>query len=277
MILLDISQISIANIMMSPEIAKGVVDIPLIKSMILRSIKSYKQQFSAKYGKIVICCDGHDPWRKIVLPHYKCHRKKTRDDSFVNWSKVYEAIGELKEDLKQNFPYKVLDIPHVEADDIIGVLSKKYHEDETILIVSSDKDHMQLQKFSNVEQYCPRTKLFKECGNPVNQLRELIIRGDRGDSIPNIKSPDDVFVSGKRSGSITTTFLTECMFNDIPKEYEKNFERNRKLIDYDAIPDGVSKKVLESFEVDPIGNKQKLMQYFIQNKMKSLICDIGQF
>lgn len=141
--------------LMSPEFG-GKLEPELIKHMILNSIRSYLVKYGNKYGKLVICCDSRNSWRRDVFPHYKHGRKKNRDESSIDWEAIHSIISEMKEVLKENFPYPLVEVYGAEADDVIAVLAKHYHKDEQILIISNDHDFLQLLKYDNV--YIHQTK-----------------------------------------------------------------------------------------------------------------------
>jgi len=180
-------------------------DEDFLRHMVLNSIRNYRSKFFKEYGEIVICCDGRGYWRKNFFEFYKGKRKEGRDKSALDWDKIFEWINAIKKDLKEYFPYRVIEVAGAEADDIIAFLATKYSSSESILIVSADKDFQQLQKYPNVEQYSPMAKKFLKCENPTAYLKEHIIRGDAGDGVPNIFSDEDTFmVEGKRQKPVSS-------------------------------------------------------------------------
>jgi hypothetical protein len=274
MILIDISQIAISNIMMTPNIKTNDIDVNLVKHMILTSIKNYNQQFKSEFGDIVICCDSRYSWRKSVFLHYKANRKKEKDKSFIDWDVVNEAINGMKKDLKNFFPYKVVEFDGAEADDVIAVLSK-YVKEQSV-IISSDKDYGQLQKFTHVKQFCPKAKDYIHISNPHTQLKELIIRGDRSDGIPNFLSDADTFVNqSKRQKKIMTDKIPQYLSDDYSDD--ENYNRNKQLIDFEEIPKDIVLGVVRQYKSEPLGGKKTMMDFFINNNMKILLKDIGQF
>lgn len=283
MIIFDLSQIAISNVMKSPNIASGTVDTMLIKHMILNSIKMYKNKFGEEFGpEIVIACDSNkEYWRKTIFPHYKASRKDGRESSSINWKEVFDAVSIMKDDLRQNFPYKVIEVDHCEADDIIAVIGERTQE--PCLIISGDKDMVQLQKNPYVKQYAPIQKKFVECDNPADQLFELIVCGDKGDGIPNIKSDSDVFVTEKRQLPISKKNLAIWNKTKNPhhfcetKRMLENFQRNKDLIDFSCIPDTYRVKILEEYKKEPVGKQGMIYNYLVKNRMKLLLKYVGDF
>lgn len=283
MILVDLNQVVISNLMTQINSYKETVDDNLIRHMILNSILSIKKKFSTEYGSIVLCCDNKNFWRKDLYPYYKALRKKTREESGHDWNLIFNTISDVKKDLRENFPYKILEVEKAEADDIIGVLVAEYSKYGKTLIISSDKDFKQLQRYDNVSQYSPATKSFITTDDPYKYIREHIIRGDRGDGIPNMLSEDDVFVSGNRQKPISKKKLDLWLdLSRPPEEFcddnmLKNYRRNEVLVDLTFVPTGIKEKILEEYQKHPQGDMKKVFNYFIENKMILLMDELSDF
>ena len=281
MILVDLNQVLISNLMAQ---TRGQFDdLPdkdMLRHMVLNSLRGYNLKFKDEYGTPVLCADGANTWRKDIFPNYKFKRKKTRDESGIDWSALFQMIGEIRDEIAQNFPYIVLHIDKVEADDIIAVLVKECYSKEKIMIVSGDKDFIQLHKYPNVKQYAPIQKKFVESEDPVNFLHEQIIKGDRSDGVPNILSADDVFVTGTKQRPINKKRLEEWTnIENIPlgSETKKYYERNKTLIDLGEIPGHIYNNILNKYETYEVPSRTLLLTYFIENKLKSLIENINDF
>ena len=150
MILLDYSQIALSNI-----IVQKLNDESMIRHMILNSIRMYNKRYRDEYGQMVICADGMNTWRKDYFPYYKAKRRKNRDESSQDWNEIFRILHLVRDEIKENLPYKVVHMEGVEADDIIASLvlqSQEFGMNEPMMIVSSDKDFIQLQKFNNVKR-----------------------------------------------------------------------------------------------------------------------------
>lgn len=288
MILLDLNQVMISNLMMSFGKNNTEVNEDLIRHMVLNSIRLYRNRFTKDYGNdMVICCDDKNYWRKDIFPYYKAHRKKDREKSPLDWNRIFEVLNKIRDELKQNFPYKVIQIDRAEADDVIATLCAHKgvfltNEDtEEILIISGDKDFSQLQKYANVSQYSPITKKWIRVNNPEAFLREHIMRGDRGDGVPNFLSGDNCIVAGTRQKPLTSKKLNTWITMD-PKEFcdemmLRNYKRNEMLINLDLIPKEICEKVIDNYDNYVIPERSGLLNYFIKNKLKNLIQDIGDF
>ena len=282
MILFDYNQVAISNLMEQIGSSKTTVDESLVRHMILNTIRTYVKKFKTNYGPdIIIACDNKKYWRRDVFSHYKAHRKKARDSSGHDWGSIFEVLGKIKQELKDHSPYKVIDVDTCEADDIIAVLTMKHSATEKVMILSSDKDFAQLQRFPNVEQYSPILKKAIKEPLPLAQLKQLIIRGDKGDGIPNILSVDDCFVTATRQKPITEAKIINWM-NQSPEDFcteemLRNFRRNEMLIDLTKIPESLKQTILDTYESSKCHTRQEFMNYMISNRLKNLIEVIDEF
>jgi 5'-3' exonuclease len=281
MILVDLNQVLISNLMAQTRgQLNGLPDKDMLRHMVLNSIRGYNLKFKEEYGTQVLCADGANPWRRDIFLNYKFKRKQNRDESSIDWSALFQMIGEIRDEIAQNFSYVVLHIDKVEADDIIAVLVKEYHSKEKIMIISGDKDFIQLHRYPNVKQYAPIQKKFVEDEDPVKYLHEQIIKGDRSDGVPNILSADDVFVTGTKQRPINKKRLEEwANIENIPlgSETKKYYERNKKLIDLEEIPGLIYNDILNKYKTYTVPSRSLLLTYFIENKLKSLIENINDF
>ena len=197
MILLDFTQIAIGSLMVAIHQSKdNSVDEDLVRHLVLNNIRYYRSRFKEKYGELVICCDSKHYWRRDYFPHYKASRKKDRESSGLDWDVIFTNLNQVRDEIKKNFPYKVIEIYGAEADDIIAILVKRWPtwDKDINLIVSSDKDFIQLHG-DHVDQYSPVTKKMINGKDPVSYLREHIIRGDRSCLLYTSPSPRDATLS----------------------------------------------------------------------------------
>jgi len=278
MIIIDLNQVCISNLMQQlGNHLNSKLDENMLRHMILNSIRSYNTKFSGDYGDIVIACDDRNYWRRQIFPYYKANRKKTRDQSELDWSTIFSTLDKIKKELRENFPYKVIQIEGAEADDVIASLCQEYNLQD-ILILSGDKDFVQLQCYNNVKQYDPIRKKWIKDSNPESYLYEHICRGDQGDGIPNILSDDDTFVTSKRQKPLTQkkldNFKQEGSKDDV---ILRNFARNEQLINLTKIPKNIKEMVIDKYkETNEVG-KTKLFNYFVEHKLKNLMEHINEF
>jgi hypothetical protein len=285
MILVDLNQVLLAGLMAQIANAKNVkLEESLIRHMILNIIRSHLKNFRKEYGEVVLCSDNRKYWRKEYFPFYKAGRKKSRKNSDLDWHLIFDMLAKFKVELRENFPYKVIDVEGAEADDVIGTLVPRHIMNENILIISSDGDFLQLQMYNgrskySVKQYNPTQKKFLISENPLDELKQKIITGDKGDGIPNILSPSDTFVREIRQKVMTEAKLTKFM-SEHYTEYDENskigFSRNQTLIDLRNIPGDIQSKIINTYE-ETVPVKGKLLDYFIANKLFNLMEVIEEF
>lgn len=283
MIIVDLNQVMISNFMAQIGNHTNIkIEEDLLRHMVLNSLRSYNAKFRSEYGEMVIACDDKGSWRRKVFPYYKANRKKDREKSEIDWNVVFETLNKIREELKEFFPYRVVQIETAEADDVIGVLVQEYgNSSEKILIISGDKDFRQLQTYMNVWQYDPvRKKMITE-NHPERYLREHIMKGDRGDGVPNFLSKDDVFVLAGRQKPLRQTKL-DAWLDLEPEQFcdeamLRGYRRNQQLVDLNFIPDDLRKEILDSYNSQTGKDRSKLFNYFIEYKLKNLVTDIDQF
>ena len=279
MILLDYNAIAIGNV----AVQRLAADEGLIRHMILNSIRMYRQKFHKEYGEMVIVADGMNNWRKEAFPQYKASRRKKRDESSTDWNEVFRIINMVREEIQENFPYKVMHEDGCEADDVIAQLAletQEFGKYEPVMIISADGDFKQLQVHKNVKQFSPMTKKLVVEPNPRTYLAEHILKGDAGDGIPNVLSDDNVFVDGRRQGILSAKKKAALL--DDPRalgdEIYRNYQRNQQLIDLTNCPESVKESIINNFEQqDPWGNRPKVFPYLVQKRCKLLIECVGEF
>lgn len=279
MLIFDFNQVVIANLMEQIGSSKTPVEESLVRHMVLNTIRANVRKFR-DYGEVVIACDNKRYWRRDVFPYYKANRKKNRDATGHDWPAIFECMRKVREELKVNAPYRVIDVDGAEADDVIGTLTHQNALTEKVMILSSDKDFVQLQTYPNVKQYSPTLKKFIQSDNPTRQLNEMIVRGDSGDGIPNVLSPDNSLADGIRQKSITQKFLDETILKaetSLGESLNRNWDRNRTLIDLRCIPQEIGNSILTTYNETKPASRQQFMNYLIANRLKNLLEVIDEF
>ena len=281
MILVDLNQVLISNLMAQ---TRGKNDVKpnkeMVRHMVLNSIRGFNLKFKEEFGQQILCSDAEFPWRRKVFPHYKHTRRANREKSGQDWDNIFKLIMDIKEEIAENLPYMVLSVDNAEADDIIATLVKQQKEDKYI-IISGDKDFIQLQKFDGVYQYSPILKRFiGEDMDAEEFLHQQIIKGDRSDGIPNILSPSDIFTTKEKQRPINKKRLEEwSKLDDIPlgSETRQYYQRNKQLIDFTEIPKEIENQVINRYASYKVPNRSKLLPYFINYKLKSMMTNNNDF
>jgi 5'-3' exonuclease len=283
MILVDLNQVMISNMMAQiGSHTNAQVDENMLRHMILNTLRSNRQKFTQEFGELLICCDDKNYWRRQAYPYYKANRRKSREKSELDWNSIFTALNNIREELKQYFPYKVMQIETCEADDIIGTIvhkeGKVLNSGEPILILSGDKDFAQLHTYANVKQYDPTRKRWISQSNPEEFLFEHILRGDASDGVPNVLSADNALVMNIRQRPVTKKRILEWTdINKMDDEVKRNYMRNKSMIDLTQIPDTIQETILISYAEENTKDRSQLLNYFIKNKLKNLMSSITEF
>lgn len=282
-ILVDLNQVMIANMMVQiGNHHNAEVDENMIRHMVLNTLRFNRMKFKEEFGELIICADDKNYWRRQVFPYYKAARRKHREESELDWTAIFNALNKVRQELKDVFPYKVIQIDGAEADDIIGTIAhhegRELNTGEKFLILSGDKDYIQLHKYANIKQYNPVLKKWVTHSNPEQYLFEHVIKGDAGDGVPNILSPDNAFVMNIRQKPVTKKRLEEWIdINKMSSEVKRNYLRNKSLIDLSEIPEHLKNKILEAYSAENTKDRSQLLNFFIKNRLKLLTESLGEF
>jgi|TARA_B110000908_G_scaffold52460_1_gene64034 hypothetical protein len=283
MILVDLNQVMISNMMMQiGNHQNAQVDENMLRHMILNTLRFNRQKFHREFGELLITCDDKNYWRRQSFPYYKANRRKARDSSELDWSAIFNALNNIRDELKEYFPYRVMQIDTCEADDIIGTIvhkeGKELNVGEPILILSGDHDFKQLHKYANVKQYDPTRKRWISHSDPDQYLAEHILKGDAGDGVPNVLSADNTFVMGIRQRPVTKKRMLDWQdINKMDDEVKRNYFRNKSMIDLTQVPAVIKEEILEKYEAENTKDRSQLLNYFIKNKLRNLMESISEF
>jgi 5'-3' exonuclease len=281
MIIIDYNAIAIANIITQ----KLDVQEDMIRHMILNSIRMYNKKFRKEYGQMVIATDSSN-WRREAFPQYKFKRRDGREESSLDWGEIFRIINLVFEEIGDNLPYKTLKIDGCEADDIIGTLvenTQEFGQHDDVMIISADKDFIQLQKYNNVRQFSPMTKKFIQDPNPRRYLFDQILKGDSSDGVPNIFSPDNTFVDGIRQSPMTKKKMdmyfenAENLQGVMETEHYRNYCRNKKMIDLSETPQELKGAIINRYNNQKVTHKSRALNYLIKKRCKLLIESVEEF
>lgn len=283
MILIDYNQVMLASLFVSiGNHTNSEIDENNIRAMFLNSLRYNRKKFSSEYGEVVICADSRNSWRRKIFPYYKANRKKSREESELDWNELFRIMQMVREEVSEYFPYKVLIFDECEADDIIGTICHTYGTQlggEKILILSGDKDYIQLQQYANVVQYNPVLKKWVQNSNPDKYIMEHILKGDVGDGVPNVLSPDNSIVIGERQKAMTAKRMEDLLRGPetMDETTRLRYLRNKKMIDLSEVPEHHKEAIVEEYKKDKNIGRSKLFNYFVSKQLKHLLTDIQDF
>lgn len=285
MIIVDYSGIAIASIFSQDrpeEIQEG-----LIRHMILNSLRRYNLKFRKEYGEMIIACDSTS-WRKEAYPQYKAKRKSNRDESPLDWGHFFTLINGVRDEIKENMHYPVVQADRAEADDVIATLVKstqEFGQSEPVMIVSSDKDFFQLQRYSNVKQFSPMKRDFAKVDDAAFYKFDHVCRGDSSDGVPNVLSVDDTFTEGIRQKPMRAKKIQEWytakddsqLMDMMGQETYRNYCRNKSVIDLDYIPEDITQDINDKYNSQTNKNKGRVLTYLIEKRCNMLIDSVSDF
>jgi len=283
MIIVDYSGIAVAAAFSQKH--PDQLDQGVVRHMILNSLRMHNQKNRDEFGQMVIACDSSS-WRKEIFPEYKAARKKSREKSKLDWNNFFTMVNTVRDEIKENFPYPVVTVDRAEADDIIGILVSELQEfgrHEEILIVSGDKDFLQLQQFSNVKQYSPVQRKFLECDDPHRYLFEHICKGDASDGVPNVLSSDKTFTEELRQTPLRAKRIDEwwenrhSLQNHMDQEVWRNYQRNEWMINLRKTPPEIRKEVINQVGEQSGKDNNKILNYLVTNRCGLLVESAQEF
>ncbi|AUR85764.1 coil containing protein [Vibrio phage 1.081.O._10N.286.52.C2] len=288
--LVDFSQIVLSTIMATYK-PGDLLTVDLIRHIVLNTLRANVSKNKLRYPCIILCFDNGEGgyWRKKAAWYYKHNRKGERDKSEWDFTVIFEAMSIIKQEIKDNMPYRVMDIMGVEADDHIGVLTKYYVEHNVpVLITSSDGDFTQLHTSKLVRQWSPimRKWVKPKHGSPEMDIMFKCIKGDKKDGIAPLKAPNDHYThgDGRRAPAVRAeelrTLMTstqEELKNLLTDEQWLRYVENRSLLDFEYIPTDISDSILEQFKEQKPAARGKMLMYFGSKKLDSLVPLMSDF
>jgi len=198
-------------------------------------------------------CKREQIWRTQLFPKYKANRDNAKgEDAFMGgpfFKMAYEDELFTKGGAKA-----IIKHPHLEADDCIAIsvnyLTTKYPQCQ-IYIITSDRDYLQLNA-PNVKLYNLAFKNIAEnkssTGNATQDLEIKIIMGDISDNIPSIFPKCGPKTAQK---CIDDPEYFKKKMCDNP-EYYKQYELNKKLVDFNNIPQELTNEFKNSIGLNII-------------------------
>jgi 5'-3' exonuclease len=189
-------------------------------------------------------CKRENIWRNTLFSKYKANRTNKIEDGFMGGPFFKMAYEEKL--FEQGGSKAILKHPKLEADDCIAISVKhvlEMYPKCTIYIITSDHDYLQLQT-PNVTIYTCAFKTLKTTGNTKLDLWIKILMGDTSDNIPSV-FPKCGPKTAKKCYE-NKDFFEKKMNNN--KEYYKQYEVNKKLIDFNNIPINLLNEFMETIK-----------------------------
>ncbi|MFK8039895.1 MAG: DNA polymerase I [Rickettsiaceae bacterium] len=153
-------------------------------SMLLKTIDSFKPKYA-----VVVFDSGEKNFRHDLYDQYKANRPQSPEDlkpQFALVRKAAKALG-----------LYMIDLAGYEADDVIATIATSINRNALEkIIISSDKDLMQLLDQDSVKMYDPikakyitNDDIVEKFGVLPNKIRDVMaLTGDQSDNIPGVKT-----------------------------------------------------------------------------------------
>jgi 5'-3' exonuclease len=238
----------------------------------------YITQF--KPDEVYIGVDYKKSWRKELTSIYKANRAELRDKTSdnIDWNGFYIFMDEFVNELHDVFPFYVPLVPHLEADDVIGWLVKTLPVDNEKIIVTGDTDYIQLLKYPNVKLWSPNKKGLVTGLDAERELLIKIIIGDKSDNIPGCRKG----VGLKKAIKLIESGELEKILNEVdgdgkPCEFRRNFDRNKKLIDMDMIPTGLTNRLRDYLINYQLADGSKFFRYLLDKQLREMFDNIEKY
>jgi 5'-3' exonuclease len=190
-------------------------------------------------------CPRDTIWRMKHFPTYKGGRVNNTSIGYF-FKLVYES-----ELFKKGGASKIIKYPTLEADDCIAIMSKKIQQtfpDANITIITSDMDYLQLAN-DNIHIYDLQFRKLTDKKSSYNCAeKDLFVKILTGDKSDNIKG---VF-KGCGPKTACKYYDNRELFNQKLEDTEamERYLLNKKLIDFNEIPEELVKNFLETYNIN---------------------------
>lgn len=235
----------------------------------LRSLKALIEKFSPT--RVIMILEGSSSHRKQIDPQYKSNRDASKQDpsSVSFYSQAKEVINLISE----SFPISVLSHPELEADDVIARLVRKASRSVKSIIVSTDRDYLQLvsELGDSVQVYDLIKKDFLFVPPGVGSfLVYRSLKGEASDCIPRLE--DDATAAELSSDSdLLKNYLLQ-----LSEEKLSRFEMNMQLLQFADPADGEDGWLRLQCS-NPKRDWAAVALWFTMWEFKSIMKDIAKF
>lgn len=209
------------------------------KKMFLQNLEEYRKKLKPSLILFAKDCPRKDIWRLPFYPEYKANREVTYAKNEFQGGKVFKrCYSEILPELlgQVNSIYRLYQLDHLEADDIIYLLVDRFHsKSQKVYVVSSDHDLLQMVPgYANLDLIDAKMKSYRDKALPmtIDNVFMKAILGDGSDNIP--KSLDKV--GDKTAEKIIADYKLLLDRFRQQKDAFSRFATNKCLVDFSHIP-----------------------------------------
>ena len=213
---------------------------------------------------IILAVDSREgSWRKEVDKNYKSNRKEQREkQTDIDWDYMFEKFNALLRQLDLYSPFILIEIPKLEADDVMAA-GAQFFKDNEVILVTHDSDMEMLSIYKNVKIFSPISKKFKKTGNPYHLLAKKIKKETVDNLITPILTKEDY---DKRMKIVNLIDLPEKIKNKVFDRLEQlNFTKDYDLSKLGIID--IKKRFLEIYNNHIPIEKEKKKLIIKQKKL----------
>lgn len=247
----------------------------------LRSVGASIKLHTPSEVYIIFDGEGSSSTKRNLYSAYKGNRKigkvsnpllysTKEDERTAIYSQARRCVGYCK-----LLPVKVICVDTMEADDVIGAMSKQFEKDDNVTqvtIVTEDRDYMQLIS-NKISVYLPIQKMFattdfvltKYMSHPNNFALYKSLKGDVADNVPGVDRLGDKTIEK------LLPFLRDVTKYDLKYLYNYCLERiesdkmySKILAFKDQID--INYKLVNLHGIEFLDNDQKDIDALIQSK-----------
>lgn len=225
----------------------------------LNTIKSFYKKHQP--DQLAVVFEGGKNWRKTYTASDECISKRgykanrVKDASMVPFFELIKGFEELA---REHTSLVCLSNPILEGDDLIGGYARRFAEaGDEVIILSGDKDFVQLLKYPNITLINPDNGKPREIEDPDFFMFEKCFRGDKGDNVmsayPRVRV-DRLKRAYNDDYELTKIMNETWSFTDPETQVETVFTvqdlfiENNLLMNLEAQPDFVQAAINETLD-----------------------------
>lgn len=213
----------------------------LAMHMCFRTVLSHYKKH--KPDQVAFAFEGRNNWRKEYTKSGACVSKRLYkgNRTYTASNEIFfQLVDSFKSFLREHTTAIVLNADRVEGDDMIGGFVQRFApSNDEIIVLSGDKDFVQLLKYPNVRLINPDKGKERTCEDPAYFMFEKCIRGDGGDNV--------------------MTAYPRVRSTRIEKAYKDEYELTNLMNDTWDIKDPETGEILQHFVVRDLFNENKLL------------------
>lgn len=228
-----------------------------LKQQVMWKLESVEDVVKSNFQAEVDECDEIDivfamddklshSFRKTLYPEYKAHRALVKRQFQLQPIKDYIVDVIFKElDVEHEHGYHLVKVEGAEGDDVIATTIMRLRDNYVgMVLIASDHDFLQIDGLREFDLFGKEAKrdLGGEIVSAKDYLVGKILMGDRSDNI------QQVFLRCGPKTALKWTKDKDALKKTLKEDHSlaARYLLNKKMIDFNSIPQELSDKILES-------------------------------